>query len=145
MQFQSFTSIFGTKENNLQNFFDYLKLLNKYLGEVLPTNLFNLCNIGSIDQERNFLIIFINDQHASNLIRQYGNEILSYFSQKNLYFDGIIYKMHYNKEINIKKKNNQLQIDSLKSEAMKKLALAINMPEIISKSFANNQEEEISI
>lgn len=145
MQFQSFTSVFEKKEDNLQNFFDYLKLLNKYLGEVLPINLFNLCNIGSIDQERNFLVIFINDQHASSLIRQYGNEILSYFSQKNLYFDGIIYKMHYNKEITIKKKNNQLQIDELKSEAMKKLALAINMPEIISSSPSYNREEEIII
>ena len=138
--------------NNLNDTFEQINHLNAILTHTLPEHLLQFCRIGSIDYDKNHVILFITDQQAYHILRNFSEHIIQSFYSKGFHFDAIITKVANPKPINsiiksqhnVKLKNynnNNNSINGItdkaninhtkRKDALIRLAIALGKPEII--------------
>lgn len=130
--------------NNLKDIFNQLNTLNIILAKTLPEHLVKFCRIGAIDQEQNCVILFITDQQAYHILRNFSEHIIQSFYNHGFHFNSILTKIakptslstaieqegknHLNLNNN---KVNKEPTNQKRMEALSKLAIALGKPEII--------------
>jgi hypothetical protein len=79
--------------HNLSDTFNKLNELNLILAQILPEHLVKFCRIGSFDYDRNCPILFVTDQQAYHILRNFSEHIIQSFYNKGFHFDSIITKV----------------------------------------------------
>lgn len=116
--------------NNLDDIFNQINKLNEILNKMLPLNLLPFCRIGSVDQNKNQVILFVTDQEAYHVLRNFSEHIIQAFYNNGFHFNSIITKVA---KITNKppQKNKNIRLDIKQRESLSKLAIALGKPEII--------------
>jgi len=78
---------------NLRRTFAQLEVLNQILRKVLPANLTTTCHVGAIDYQKNTVVIFVSNQMAMHLLRNFTNDILQAFTNAHFAFDKILMRV----------------------------------------------------
>ena len=118
-----------TTQNNLGNLFNQINTLNDILTKTLPLNLLPFCRIGSIDQNKNQVILFVTDQQAYHILRSFSEHIIQAFYNNGFHFNSIITKVATVSHNPPKTKG--ITLDIKQKESLAKLAIALGKPEII--------------
>ena len=133
----------STQLKDLNKSFKILDTLNNILKQIIPPYLHNSCHIGAIDDE--VVVLFVSNQAAYHLLRNFSDIILNKFSNNNFDFKKILIKLAEPHQDNTKVYRGKLNNRSL--EKLKALAQEIGKPELIqaTTSTKNLDEDELII
>lgn len=117
-----------------------LDQLNLILSDNLDPKFIPYCHVGAIDENKNQLIVYAENNHILHILENLSNHILRVMYEHNFSFDSILIKtkiQQYKNNTTIKYKNLSPEIKA----KLKELSLRIGKPELVHT--INNLENEL--
>jgi hypothetical protein len=126
----------------IKNYCNLLEQLNIVLHDSIPDYMSPICHFGAIDDDKNILILFVDNQQIFYYIRNISQDILYNLNKKGFFYDGILIKIKHKQIVRTKKHHTKISIDTY--SRLERFAGFINKPELLIHH--NNEEvDEIDI
>lgn len=127
----------------IKDSYNILKQLNLVLQKSIPEHMKDICHFGAIDNEKNIIILFVDNQQIFHYLRTISEHILQNLNKNDFFFDGILIKIKQKRSIRPTKYNNTITEERYKR--LEKFANLINKPELLKTNIINIEEKEIDI
>ncbi len=120
----------GHKFDEFKSICNQLDEINHALYECIPEEYAQFCHFGSIDYNKNIIVLFILEQQIFHIMRSMNDHILQHLARHNFNFDAILFKIKYHKEPR-QQEVKYKQLDAMTKEKLTILANLINKPELV--------------
>ncbi len=126
--------------SNLRTTFESIANLNQILYKQLPEYLVPFCHVGAIDEAKNILVIFVNNQQVLHIIKNMSDTILHAFYIAHYSFDKILIRVSVSNSSTPKIKRPPLT--QKVKEKLCELAIAIGKPELIIDDPSDTEDKD---
>ena len=123
----------------IKDYCNLLEQLNNVLKKSIPEYMCNICHFGAIDNDKNIIILFVENQQIFHYIRTISEHILQNLSKNGFYYDGLLIKVKQKKKERIVK--NQVKITEERYLRLEKFAKFINRPDLLISIEDKNSDE----
>jgi hypothetical protein len=128
--------------NNLLYIKEYCNLLeqlNSILKSSIPEYMANICHFGAIDNDKNIIVLFVDNQQIFHYIRSISEHILQNLTKNGFYYDGLLIKIKQRQQEKIVK--NQVKITKERYLRLEKFAKLIDRPDLLISIEEKNSDE----
>lgn len=129
-------------DNTLQNIkesISQLELMNGKIHQQLP-HLKDIAHCGAVDYIANTVVIFVKNNAAMYQVNNLISSIEDILKSNGFFFDQFLVKVNPNNTNKLKPKSKPKSLTIQQMYSLKKIAVAIGKPELISKT---NPEEQL--
>ncbi|MCE3269363.1 MAG: hypothetical protein K0R49_1617 [Burkholderiales bacterium] len=127
---------------DLSQKFSKLDELNQILHKILPEHLINHCHIGAVDNDKNLVILYLDNSTLKHIFTGMANQILESFNNHHYSFAGIITRIRLQTTTNsVRRKPLTPKVKS----KLTQLAQSINRPDLIEDVAIIDKDKEIDL